>query len=330
MLSLTVPEFAAACGPIDVIVRTTDPRLQAHASRHLSLFSRPWQGTSRTVRIQLDRVRSELRSNGNYVRCGRMDVEVSGSTFVVSTASGMSAFGETSEHEDRWRITVPPAAVLDESEAVDLEYLLLLTCTIGWREAGWVSLHAGAVCHQGRCAILCAPSGGGKSTLSAALVSRGWRALGDDKLLLRHDAQGGLVAGLMQTFNLHPRTAGWFGGFGDIGARPKYSPWTEKRRVAVGEIERDEAPPFAAPTHVVSLARNPSLRGVRAARMAPEEILPAMLRQIVIPSQPHVARAIIGTASRIALQVRGFTFEVGDDAYCDASWYDEFIGALRA
>ena len=60
------------------------------------------------------------------------------------------------------------------------------------RANGYLIIHAAVVERGGRAAILPAPPGSGKSTLCAALVSRGWRLLSDE-LALIDPASGQLV-----------------------------------------------------------------------------------------------------------------------------------------
>ncbi len=52
----------------------------------------------------------------------------------------------------------------------------------------WVIIHAAVVEREGRAAILPAPPGSGKSTLCAALVSRGWRLLSDELAMIDPDS----------------------------------------------------------------------------------------------------------------------------------------------
>lgn len=53
------------------------------------------------------------------------------------------------------------------------------------RAHDWLVIHAAVVERNGRAAILPAPPGSGKSTLCAALVSRGWRLLSDELTMVR-------------------------------------------------------------------------------------------------------------------------------------------------
>ncbi|MDQ1921947.1 HprK-related kinase A [Massilia pseudoviolaceinigra] len=68
------------------------------------------------------------------------------------------------------------------------------------RAHGYLILHAAVVEKHGRAAILPAPPGSGKSTLCAALVSRGWRLLSDELALVRPD--DGLLAPLPRPISL--------------------------------------------------------------------------------------------------------------------------------
>lgn len=61
-------------------------------------------------------------------------------------------------------------------------------------------LHAAAVAKGDRALIMPAPPGSGKSTLCAALVSRGWRLLSDELTIIRLDT--GHVSGLARPVNL--------------------------------------------------------------------------------------------------------------------------------
>lgn len=64
----------------------------------------------------------------------------------------------------------------------------------------YLVLHAAVIECGGRAAILPAPPGSGKSTLTAALVQRGWRLLSDELTLI--DPDTGLVHGLARPVSL--------------------------------------------------------------------------------------------------------------------------------
>ena len=65
----------------------------------------------------------------------------------------------------------------------------LLESVLNWcvsmRTARYLVFHAAVVERDGRAMIMPAPSGSGKNTLSAALMTRGWRLLSDEVTLLR-------------------------------------------------------------------------------------------------------------------------------------------------
>jgi hypothetical protein len=64
----------------------------------------------------------------------------------------------------------------------------------------YLVIHAAVVERAGRAAILPAPPGSGKSTLCAGLISRGWRLLSDELMLL--DLTSGLIQSLARPVNL--------------------------------------------------------------------------------------------------------------------------------
>ena len=64
----------------------------------------------------------------------------------------------------------------------------------------YLVIHAAVVEREGRAAILPAPPGSGKSTLCAGLISRGWRLLSDELVLL--DPRSGLIQPLARPVNL--------------------------------------------------------------------------------------------------------------------------------
>ncbi|MEO1767720.1 HprK-related kinase A [Thiobacter aerophilum] len=69
------------------------------------------------------------------------------------------------------------------------------------QHAHWyLVVHAAVIEQKGRAAILPAPPGSGKSTLTAALVQRGWRLLSDELTLI--DPETGLVHALARPVSL--------------------------------------------------------------------------------------------------------------------------------
>lgn len=317
------------CGPVAVAVRSHDEVLRDVANGALDLCGRRWPETTRSASIELHRRNDKARSTGRFLSCARMRVDRSERTFTASTASGMVAHGTVGTVADRWLIHVPEGLAFGEPEIGDVEDLVGLACTIAWRSAGWIPLHAGAVMYGSACMILCAPSGGGKSTLTTALLHEGWATLGDDKLLLRCDGEGPVAAALLETFNLHPRTATWFAGLGDIEALPRYSAWTEKRRVSIESIAPDATRFCTKPTHVARVVRDGDPGTICVEQMPARDVLPTLLKQIVIPHDAEAARHIVRVASDAANQMGGLILHVGDDAYASPGWANAIERALR-
>lgn len=316
------------CGPLEVAIISADERLAGLALQCLSLYGWHWPQTTRSVRIELVRTTDAASATGAYLTCSRMRVDRAEQHFFATSLSGTVARGSIGSDRDDWTIGVPPSLELGEPEIKDIEDIISLACTVAWRLEGWIPLHAGAVIRDDVCAILCAPSGGGKSTLAAALLRQGWQTLGDDKLLMRREEELPVVAALLKTFNLHPRTSEWFTELDNLTELPRYSAWTEKRRVGIDAIAPGVARSRAMPTHLIQINRDPSSRTVTVEAMPPQDILPTLLRQIVIPREREVVTQIISVAGAISRHLRGFVLRVGDDVYAHSGWCKPLDQAL--
>jgi HprK-related kinase A len=79
-----------------------------------------------------------------------------------------------------------------------------LNWCISTRAHAYLMIHAAVVERDGFAAILPAPPGSGKSTLCAALVSRGWRLLSDELALIR--PQDGLLLPVPRPISLKNRS----------------------------------------------------------------------------------------------------------------------------
>ncbi len=82
--------------------------------------------------------------------------------------------------------------VEDAADLVPLFELDLYHALVEHAPPGWI-LHAAAVEHAGRTLVLAGPSGAGKTTLTLALVARGWRMSSDEIVHLDRDV---IVRGL--------------------------------------------------------------------------------------------------------------------------------------
>jgi len=245
--------------------------------------------------------------------CARMTVDDTGSGLYASCHSGSSCHYRAAERH--WSIAIPHAHS-DDQIREDLVDFLNLALTESWRGLGWVPLHAASIKGDNSCALLCATAGGGKSTLTASMLRRGWKTLGDDKLLLRKNEDGTAdVAALLHNFNLHPRTRNWFPEVGDLTGLPTYSPWTEKRKVSIESIWPGTTATGSRPTHLIEVTRESGTHGLKLAPLSQTKVLPLLMRQTVIPRHPAWAGQILATLAAAAAQLQGWRIEIGDDAY---------------
>lgn len=75
----------------------------------------------------------------------------------------------------------------------------------------YVIIHAAIIERRGRAAILAAPPGSGKSTLTAALIGRGWRLLSDELTLI--DPSRGLAVAIARPVSLKNASIDLIRGF---------------------------------------------------------------------------------------------------------------------
>ncbi len=97
--------------------------------------------------------------------------------------------------EGRGRFLIRPAGIdIDWEGGTGFQHYLQSIGIAIWLELrGIVCLHANALEHNGSAIGLLAPSGMGKTTLSAKLLEAGWRFLSDDMLALYRRASGWTV-----------------------------------------------------------------------------------------------------------------------------------------
>ncbi|HEY9179278.1 MAG TPA: hypothetical protein VIO32_01080, partial [Candidatus Baltobacteraceae bacterium] len=112
-------------------------------------------------------------------------------------------------------------------------------------------------------------------------------------------------------------------------AMPRYSAWTNKRRVPLQYLRDDAAAFESTPTHVVSVTRSTEHSQVRSRVMDRTETATTLLRQIVLPGDHAAARSIVGDVMRLAKCVRGVRLEIGQDAYSGDSWLQAAERALQ-
>jgi len=316
------------CGPLAVTVAASHPVLKAKVCESLDLYTVAWPPPHTPMHIRIDTVESAAPSaRGTFLTCARMRVDAVDAELYATCVSGVAI--AASSDAQRWSITVP-AATLNGVVPEDIEDLVGLALTTGWRRVGWVPIHAAAVVRDADCAILCAPSGGGKSTLTAALIRRGWRTLGDDKLLLRLGVGGQPeLAALLHTFNLHPQTREWFPEVGDLERLPRYSAWTEKRKVRIEAIWPASAQSHARPTRLVQLVRNANAAAeLQVSPMGGQDVLDILLRQTVIPTHRKTAAAVLASVVPTARSLTGIRVEIGGRIFHDPRALAELEAAL--
>jgi hypothetical protein len=318
------------CGPLRVTVDAESTVLRNKVVETLILYDRRWPAHDHSVEIRIRTAADAVAepATGTFLRCARITVDVAESGLHATTLCGARSRVWQTARMDRWDIDVP-AGLIATANLEDVEELIILALTTGWRSAGWVPVHAAAVTDGSRCAVICAPSGGGKSTLSAAFVRRGWRTIGDDKLLLRVVDGRSHLAALQRTFNLHPCTSAWFPEVGDLERLPRYSTWTAKRKVKIESIWPEPAADGAHPTHLLRVRRAPESGGIVHTPLGPGETLTTLLRQVAIPSDRSTASHILSAVAPTARGMRGLDVVVGENAYGRADALDALIGALQ-
>jgi hypothetical protein len=318
------------CGPLEVRVEAADGALHAKVAETLGLYDLQWERSDRAVDVSVGWVATPAPLGpGHYLTCARMRVDAIAGGLRATTMRGATATGCFTADSERWCVQVP-ADVSGPELLADVEDIIGLVVTSGWRRAGWVPMHAAAVARDRSCALLCAPSGGGKSTLTAALVRRGWRALGDDKLLLRTDAdERPYLAAVLQTFNLDPDVRSWMPEVGDLERLPRYSVWTQKRKVRLADVWPEALVCEASPTHLVVIRRTRVIDRVRLEPLPPAAVFSTLLRQTVVPGDGRAAAPILRTVAATAQCLKGLQVHLPEGIFADPSALEELEASLR-
>ena len=317
------------CGPLDVCIVSDPIGAETCLRGALDLFTAPWLGPRTRLEIALDRPGLPAAGGPDYLHTARMRVRSFARGVAAHCESGATACSDDIASM-RWTIGVP-AGGPDIWTMTDLENLVSLVLSTAWRALGWTPFHAGLVLRPGgAAALLCAPSGGGKTTLTLAFLRHGWTTLGDDKLLLRANHGSVAAHALCHSFNLFPHSADWFPEIGDLAELPHYSAWTDKRRVPAASLYGCVPAEIANPTHVVEVARNGVAGDFAVQPLAPPEILSLLMRQTVIPRDPAVAARILACVAALANQITGVRARIGQDAYTHPHSLDPLVAMLEA
>jgi hypothetical protein len=169
---------------------------------------------------------------------------------------------------------------------------------------------------NGRCALICAESCGGKSTFTAACIHYGFRTLGDDKVLINTSAPPRAFA-LSGGMNLDPAVSRWFPETATLAQLPTYSRWSPKRKVRIESLWPDALRPHALPVFLLKLNRSQNATPLSLQPLPPNQIINALSRQTVIPNDRQAAAAILPTIMRLAAQMRGWSLTLSSDVYTD-------------
>lgn len=326
----TLPETVLPCGPLEVVVRGEGGALGDLIQQTLLLYDVRWpHETLKKVLLEYGVGRSTARvAAGSYLEAARMRVDATPSGLWATTDGGAAMSGTYVPAGEKWQMIVPPA-LIESDRLLEVEDLLTLVLTTGWRRAGWVPLHAAGLVAPGASVggssgvLVCAASGGGKTTFTVAMVRRGWHSLGDDKLLMRSASPAvgdrELVASVKQMLNVDPAAAAWFPELRGIADLPAYSALTPKRRVSLGRLWGHAPTGDMSPTHLIVVSRRPGRGGIRIAPMNVAETISALLHQTVVPADAGVAKPIAGAVARVAQRLRGYRFEMFEDAHTDES-----------
>ena len=314
------------CGPARIRVGGELPEAAAKIESLLELFNVRWPDVAQSVQVHITADPAPfVVEEGTYLvsRNMRVDHTPEGlrATCEIGTAAAYSAPNQS------WIIYIKDG-IYNNRVSASLERIASLITTTAWRELGWVPIHGGAVIKEDVCALICAPSGGGKTTLTTALVNFGWQTLGDDKLLLRiHEGKVELRA-LLHIFNMHPEAERWFEQLAELRSYPEYSIWTPKRRLPIETFWPDSRAYCSRPTHLIQIKPIETKGVMELHPMSQTQVLDSLLRQTVIPKEPHVARKILGTVSQTAFTLNGYEMHLGREIYATSEKLEEFQRTL--
>jgi len=256
---------AYSCGPVKVFLTFDESSLQKALDGLLSQYDAPWPAPAAEISVTVGQGLPPAdipKPAGDYLRSYRLHLDRRGSHLI--SLSNVGVWMDFDEIKKQARIIVPDHPD-QETVIEEIEQQFVLLLARAWANQGWTPLHAGSLVppDKNHCIFMCAPSGVGKTTLISAMLRRGWRTLGDDKILLRKENSGVTAFALSRRVHLHPSLASWFPEIGEIEKWPRYSRWTEKRMVKIEAVWPGQLIESAIPVGLVQLERaenGPSLQ----------------------------------------------------------------------
>jgi hypothetical protein len=181
--------------------------------------------------------------------------------------------------------------------------------TIGlalWLELhGVLCLHANGLEIQGAGIGVMAPSQTGKTTLTAALLDRGWRLMTDDMLAIRKAEGGWRCYASAPALRLWPATGPWFGGTAFDAAPPVHARFA-KRELTVDAGRRCTGSRPLRRLYVLD-RREAAAGEVRIDALASAEGLVECLRQSIVGD----AAGALGIAPQRLARLADLVGEVG-------------------
>ncbi|MBL8989986.1 MAG: hypothetical protein JNJ48_00235 [Phycisphaerae bacterium] len=326
-----------AWGPVRLDAEWPDPALAAALSRHCNQFDAPWTsgpGEPCCWRLCVGEAEPGGAVGGTAVGGFLTTVHLSVDRAAGGAIESRGRRGSLLRIDESARTALlwVPAWARRPEVIEEAEQQLTLLSSRAWALAGWTPVHGATLVAPGadRCAVICAPSGSGKTTLTFSLLRRGWRTLGDDKLLARRVPGGVEARSLARRLHLDPAASRWLAEAGDIRRFPAYSPWTDKRHVDLEAVWPGRLLSRAMIALVVRIRREPGTAGLRWAPLDQAGRFDTAARQVAIPGEAGAARPLVGVVGAIASVAQGIELVVGDDAFDDSSALDALSRALGA
>lgn len=317
-------------GPVRLVASFDDEGLRDALDAHLGQYDALWSGAVEDIEISVESVpepASQRLTPGAYMRTGHLQVDRRGSEIESVGYQGTELLLDESTWRARLRV---PYWRHRPTLVEEAEQQLILLCARAWAARGWTPVHAATVIRPGtdRCALICAPSGSGKTTLVFALLRRGWRTLGDDKALVRVGSGGVEGRALAGRLHLDPAGSRWLQEAGDVSRWPRYSMWTDKRRVPLEAVWPGALVERGRPGCVVRLERGQESAAVIACEtMDGAETMQTLLRQVALPGDAAHARPLMKTCAALA-GLPGLCVRVGPGAFDDGAALDGLAEAI--